>query len=354
MTIRLAAPAILLLSLATLASGAPETPGAASRPETVPAKVRVVPREYRVDGLVEAVHHATLSAQILGQVERIHYDVDDRVQRGDLLIKLRDSEYRSRFMQAEAELQSATAALEQLRDEFTRIAGLHRKRLTSESDMDKAEAELRGASARYDAAVAALEAAGEQLRYTEIRAPHPGLVTERHVEVGEVVSPGQPLMSGISLDHLKIMIDVPQSAIPALREHRELHVRLPDGQELMVSDITIYPIADSGSSSFRVRADLPEGTRKLFPGMFVKAFFVAGHKRVLVVPVTAVVKRSEVTGLYVVGDDDRVRFRQIRVGRQLGKEVVVLAGLSPGERTAVDPMVALATLKREASAAVRN
>jgi RND family efflux transporter MFP subunit len=354
MIIRRVLAAILFVGPAGLSAGTSETQQLTSQLETATAELRVVPQKYRVDGLVEAVHHATLSAQILGQVERIHYDVDDRVQRGDLLIKLRDSEYRSRLMQAEAELQSATAALEQLRDEFTRIAGLHRKGLTSESDMDKAEAELRGASARYDAAVAALEAAGEHLRYTEIRAPHTGLVTERHVQVGEVVSPGQPMMSGISLDHLKIMIDVPQSAIPALRDNRELHVHLPDGDDLIVYDITIYPIADSGSSSFRVRADLPEGTSGLFPGMFVKAFFIAGHKQVLVVPQTAVVKRSEVTGLYVVGDDDRIHFRQIRVGRELGTDVVVLAGLSPGERAAVDPIVALATLKREVSAAVRH
>jgi RND family efflux transporter MFP subunit len=322
---------------------------AAAKPlnlETATAELRVVPREYRVDGLVEAVHRATVSAQIMGQVERIYYDVDDRVEQGDLLLKLRDSELRSRYSQSAAELHSANAHLEQMQEEFERIAGIYDKQLASESALDKAQADLKGARARYDAAVGALEEAAEQLRYTEIRAPRAGLVTERLVEEGEIVNPGQPLMGGISLHQLKIMIDVPQSIVPTLREQPKLHVTTPAGDELEVRDITVYPEADSDSSSFRVRANLPAGTRELFPGMFVKVAFTVGHKQVLVIPSTAVVKRSEVTGVYVVGDDERVRFRQIRVGRQLDADVEVLAGLSPGERTAVDPLDALAALKR--------
>lgn len=350
MTARLVVLAALWSGLAAPAVAAPDAPLLA----TAAAELRVISREYRVDGIVEAVHHATVSAQILGQVESIYFDVDERVQHGDLLIKLRDSEHRARLMQAQAERDSATAVFKQMRDERSRIAGLFAKGSASASEMDKAEADVRNAEARRDAAVAAVEAAEEQLRHTEIRAPHTGLVTERHVEAGEVVRPGQPLMSGVSLDRLRIMIDVPQSVIPALRDDPQLHVQLPDAEELRVTDITIYPVADSGSSSFRVRADLPEGTRELFPGMFVKTYFVAGRKRVLVVPTAAVVKRSEVTGLYVVGDDGRVRFRQIRLGRELGADVVVLAGLSPGERAAIEPGVALVTLKRNGSAESRR
>jgi len=95
--------------------------------------------------------------------------------------------------------------------------------------------------------------------------------------------------------------------------------------------------------------DLPEGTKAVFPGMFVKTGFVTGEKRELVVPKAAVVYRSEVTGIYVLNGDDRVHFRQVRLGRDLGDALTVLAGLTEGERVALDPIAAGVVLKAQAA-----
>ena len=96
-----------------------------------------------------------------------------------------------------------------------------------------------------------------------------------------------------------------------------------------------------------MRLDLPRDTKSLFPGMFVKTGFVTGERRELAVPKGAVVHRSEVTGVYVVGDDGQVRFRQIRLGRALDDTYAVLAGLSEGERVALDPIAAGVVLKSQ-------
>lgn len=315
--------------------------------ETVAVESRTVQREYRLDGLVEAINRATVSAQVSGQVQSVFFDVHDQVAKGDLLLKLRDTEYRAGVTQAEAEVHSSTAQLNQRKEQYERVKGLFAKKLSSQSAMDQATADLKSSEARYAAATGALEQAEEQLGYTEIRAPYPGLATERHVEQGEMASPGQPVMSGISLDHLRVMIDVPQSVAPALRKSGKVRVALPDGTTPEIDDIKVYPIADSGSSSFKVRVNLPQGTKQLFPGMFVKVSLIVGEKQILAIPETAVVKRSEVTGVYVVQEDGRVRFRQIRIGRDLGDHVVVLAGLAEGERAASDPSAAVVAIKNQ-------
>ena len=100
--------------------------------------------------------------------------------------------------------------------------------------------------------------------------------------------------------------------------------------------MTIFPYAHSASNTFRVRLDLPQGQFALYPGMFVKVAFVVGDARRLLVPTTALVRRSEVTGVYVVDDEDRVRMRQVRVGGQFGERTEVLSGLREGERVALD------------------
>jgi RND family efflux transporter MFP subunit len=167
---------------------------------------------------VETVNRTTVSAQTQGRVESIFfYDVNDYVEKRAALVRLKDTEQRARVTQAAAELKSATAQLQQTKDEFARVKGLFGKKLSSASAMDDATAKLKGAQARFESAQAGLEQAQEQLGYTLIRAPYSGIVTRRHLEVGETASPGQPVMSGISLEQLRVSVDVPQSVIPAVR-----------------------------------------------------------------------------------------------------------------------------------------
>jgi hypothetical protein len=128
-----------------------------------------------------------------------------------------------------------------------------------------------------------------------------------------------------------------------------VRVHLPEGGTLTADKITVFPYAELSSNTFKVRLDLPEGTKGLFPGMFVKTGFVTGEKRELVVPKAAVAYRSEVTGVYVLNGGGKLHFRQVRLGRDLDDVLVVLAGLTEGERVALDPIAAGAALKAQAA-----
>jgi multidrug efflux pump subunit AcrA (membrane-fusion protein) len=104
-------------------------------------------------------------------------------------------------------------------------------------------------------------------------------------------------------------------------------------------ELTFFPVADPATNTFRVRATLAAGSVTLYPGTFVKVGFVVGETERLLLPATAIVQRSELTAVYVVGEE-AVTLRQIRVGRRYGDRVEVLAGLSPGEAVAADPVAA--------------
>jgi len=331
----------------------PAAPQAASALATAVVVSRTVPREYRLDGIVEAVNRSTVSAQTQGQVQEILFDVDDYVEKGTVVVRLKDTEHRARVAQATADLKSATAQVKQARDEHARFKGLFDKKNVSDSAMDKATAELAGAQAALDAAGARLAQAQEQLKYTEIRAPYSGILTERKVSEGEMASPGQPLVSGISLDTLRVTVDVPQSLIGPVRAGARALVYLPDDTPLESGAVTVFPYADAGSNTFKVRVDLPAaaapGANRLFPGMFVKIGFVVGEKAELAVPQASVVHRSEVKGVYVVDASGRVHLRQVRLGRALAGDVVVLSGLTAGEQVALDPIAAGVLLKAQAA-----
>ncbi|HEC05283.1 MAG TPA: efflux RND transporter periplasmic adaptor subunit [Thiolapillus brandeum] len=316
--------------------------------ETGMAREIMIPRVFRLDGVIEAVNKSTISAQTNGQVEAIYYDVDDVVKQGALLVKLKDTEQQAALRRAEADLRAAQAVLDDARKNYRRIKDLYTKKLVSKSDLDDAQVSLNTARAKLDVAKAALEQAREQLAYTRITAPYTGIVTERHVQVGEVAHPGTPLMSGISLQELRVAVDVPQSLIVAIREKSRAQVELPGGKWIEVSDLTVFPFADPSSNTFKVRLQLPKNIDRLFPGMLVKTAFETGVAPALIVPASAVVYRSEVTGLYVRDEDQQIRFRYVRLGDPLGEEALtVLSGLQEGDEVFLDPIAAGAELKRQ-------
>jgi len=304
-------------------------------------------QERIIDGRVQAVQQSTISAQTSGRVLEIRYDVDDFVEQGALIMRLSDSEQRARVNQAEGSLREARARLEEANAEFERIESVFEQQLVSRSEFDRARAARDSALARVQSAQAGLAEAQEQFGYSQVIAPFPGIVTERLVEVGEAVSPGTPLISGISLDRMRVEIDVPQRLVQALRRYREADVVLDIDQRIPAESLTFFPYADPTTNTFRVRLNLPEAGQNLnlFPGMFVKTAIKLGRDSRLIVPSEAVVFRSEVVAVYVVDDKNQISMRQIRVGRELPVGFEVLAGLREGERVALDPVHAGIHLK---------
>lgn len=333
---RKAAGPALLAALLVSAGGQAQRPAELA---TVTARTESAPLERVYDGTVEAVNQATVSAQTSGRIAEILYDVDDYVEAGAPIIRFTDVEQQATLRQAQAALNEAQANLREVQEEFERTAALFERGSASEREYERALAARDTAAARVAAARSAVSTAEQQVDYTLVRAPYAGIVTARHVELGESVTVGQPLMSGLSLEALRVTVELPQATAARVREHRSAAVLTEEGR-VEPTSITIFPFADPATNSFTTRVDLPDGQFSLYPGMFVKVAFVVGAARRLLIPTAALVRRSEVTGVYVVGGDGSVRLRQLRVGNEFGERVEVLAGLSDGERVAVDPVAA--------------
>ncbi len=320
--------------------------------DTVSVSYTQIPRVYRLDGVVEAVNRTTVSAQISGQVEAILFDVDDYVEKDEVIILLNDKQPAARLEQAKAEMEEAGARVKEAEEEYQRIKGVYEKKAVPKKSMDTAEAAMKAARARLKSARAGLQQAQEQFDYTRVRAPYSGIVTERHIEVGESAQPGMKLMSGLSLEVLRVNVDVPQSMINAVRTATEVAIETPKEDRIPVTGRTVFPFADSASHTFRVRLELKGDNLSLFPGMFVKAAFTTGEQKALVVPSVSIVRRSEVTAVYITTADGRLGMRFIRKGRELDNGyTVVLAGLQQGETVIVDPIKAGVQLKQQYSPA---
>lgn len=320
--------------------------------QAITAKRLEMPLEYMVDGVVEARQQATLSAEVAGKVETVNFDVGDFVEQGQVILTIRDREYRAQQQKARAALDEANANLQELRLEFNRNQDLRKQKLISQAVLDKASANLKAAQARTASAEANLAQAEEQLGYTVVRAPYSGVVVKRHVEPGESVAPGQAIMTGYGLGQLRVSANVPQSIIGGLREHGLARVvLLEDDSSIEVTRITIHPFANPQNHSFPVRLDLPEMKDSLFPGMLVKVALKIGSTERLLLPQQALVSRAEVNAVYVLDAAGRLSLRQVRPGNRIHDQVEILAGLDAGEVIALDPVRAGIEHKRQLDAA---
>jgi RND family efflux transporter MFP subunit len=171
---------------------------------------------------------------------------------------------------------------------------------------------------------------------------------ERHVELGETVSPGKPLMTGVSLGQLRALVEVPQSFINAIRKHKKARILLLDSnQSISGQSLTIFPYADPVRHAFRVRVELPKNIKNIYPGMLVKVAFTTDTTKRLMIPKTSLVQRSEVSAVYVIDPSGKVKMRQVRTGYMNDENVEILSGLDAGETIAVNPVKAGIALKTQ-------
>lgn len=379
-----------LLLIAPGLNAATETPFAVAQ-----VQFQTLPLEQVLDGVIEAVNKSTVSAETAGRVEEIMVDVNDFVPQGAPIVRLRSIEQRAGVEQAQASLREAEARLLEAQEysgveqaqasvreaqarvleaeaEYSRIRNVYEKQMVTRSEMDKVTANLNAAKARLQAAEAGVAKAREAQRagldsakarlqaaqasvakaresfsYTTINTPYSGIVLERHVELGEMVQPGKPLMTGFSLDELRVLVDVPQRLIGVIRQHQQARL-LPSsgGKPVAVKKLTFFPYADPHSNVFKVRADLPKKIEGLYPGMFVKMAFRVGESRRLTAPRQAIIQRGEVSAAYVIRDG-QINLRQVRPGRTEGELIEILAGLDEGETVALDPIQAGILLKEQ-------
>lgn len=347
---------LLLLGVLAGCGGEPASPATPALPELATFTVAASQGggERRWDGVVEAVQQSTLSAQTAARVASVAVDVNDRVEAGQVLLRLSAVEQQAGARSAQAQLRAAQAQASEAEANYRRYAELAPQQYVSKTQLEQARAARDSAIAARDAARAVLAQASQQSDYTVLRAPYAGVVARRHVEPGEAVQPGQPLIDVIAPGALRVELQLPEREAEAIRAAGSAELLLDDGRRVPAGRVTVYPYADAGSHSTTVRVELIE-TQGLKPGDSARLVFasapVSGQKNagMVRIPQSALLTRSEITAVYVVADG-RLQLRQLRLGERSGDQVQVLAGLKPGDVVAADPLAAVQALATQRSA----
>lgn len=300
------------------------------------------PLAYSAEGVVEAAKQSTVSAQISGRVAAVNFDVGDKVKKGQVLVRIDATEVGQALNERRAQLAEAMASFENAKSIYSRTQSLFEKKFVSQAALDKARAEFEAAKSRVDARRANVGIAANTESYATVVAPFSGVVSARHVEIGEMAYPGKPLMTGFDPRALRLTVSVPQYRLAAVKANLKEGAWIMLGQDkaLRPASVTVLPAANPLTHTTQVRLEFPPDTEGIYPGMFARAEFPLGHAEKLLIPASSVLRRSEVTAVYVLNGTGKYELRQVRLGEPADGEIEVLAGLSPGEKIALNPIKA--------------
>jgi RND family efflux transporter MFP subunit len=337
-TCRLAQAGIVVLA-ATLVMGA-ATAHAADKGGVGPVldvAVRELPQTIGAEGVVEAIRQTTLGAQVAGRIVAFDVKAGDTVRAGQVLVRIdaRTADQavaagRSQIAEAEANLANAKRKYERNRD-------LVAQKFVSQAALDQADAEYKAAQAQLAATTANAGGAIAAQSFTTVTAPYAGVVGATLAELGDMAQPGKPLLTVFDPRELRVTATLPQAALPQVQLDAPIRIEIPAlGKSLTAVKATVIPLADARTHTSRIRLDLPAADGVL-PGQFARARFVVATTRVLAIPAAALVRRGEVTAVYVVDGEGRPQLRQVRAGETVGEgQVEILAGLSAGDRIAAN------------------
>jgi len=315
---------------------------AAEQLAVAPVQYREVAQTYSAEGLVEATRQSTVSAQIGGRVKEVNFDVGDRVNKGQVILRIDEREAVQAMAGSQAQVLQAQANMQNAKSTYERSKQLFAQKFISQAALDKAQADYKVALAQAAASEAGAGQASLAHGYTAVVAPYSGVVAARLVELGEMVMPGKPLMTGFDPAEMRVVVSVPQYKLAEIGSNPVVMVEVPSlNRWIKPALTTVQPIADARTHSTQVRVNLAANEAGVYPGMFVRAHFVIGKANKLMIPGSAVLRRSEVVAVYVVDEKGAVKLRQVRLGEgTVHGAVEVLAGLNPGEKVALDPVKA--------------
>jgi RND family efflux transporter MFP subunit len=296
-----------------------DLPSAAVRVQTVESRKRVATEE--VVGTVRAKLRSIVEGKVSGKIEQMLVVPGRQVKAGEVLAVIDAREVQAR-------LDQALAVRQQAESDLKRFTLLLEQKILSQSEYD-------GAQSRFRVADAAAKEAETMLGYTKVTAPFAGVITRKHADVGDLATPGKPLLDMEDSRALRLEADVPEAVVGRLTLGDKLPVRiaaLEKESEGVISEIA--PAADPNSRTFLVKLDLPD-TPGLRAGQFGRVAMPVGETSALRVPVSAVVQRGQMEIVFVA-KGGRAELRLVKTGKRIGNEVELVSGIEAGEKIVVE------------------
>jgi multidrug efflux pump subunit AcrA (membrane-fusion protein) len=337
---------------------------AAAPVATAAAELSTLPSSVEAGGVVRARVTALIASRVMAPIVDVRVRAGDRIRRGDVLVTLDARDLRANDARAqaatvsaaesvraaEADVRATESSVRLARLTHDRVAALQTKRSATSEELDQtvaalsaaeaqhasSQARLAAAAAQRDAAKAAAEAAAVTATYATLTAPFDGIVAERSADPGSMATPGSPLLTleDPTTYRLEVRLDETRAAVVGLGG--DATVQLDSRDTSVAGRIVEIARVDPMSHSFLVKIQLPAGSA-VRSGQFGRATFSGPPRQAITVPPSSLVRRGQLTFVFVADADRRVHLRPVSAGATANGRTEVLAGVRQGDHVVVSP-----------------
>jgi RND family efflux transporter MFP subunit len=289
-------------------------------------------------GEVEAVQTANISTRVMGRITDIFVKTGDRVNKGQLLARVWDEDIKAKRAQADAMIAEAEGAYATAQKDYDRFNNLYQQQSATAKELDNVTLQSNTAKARVAAARQMRTEVNAVLSYSSLTAPFAGVVTQKLSEAGSMANPGMPVLTIEQDGILQVSASIAESDISNIHLGDTATIQIKSTGECFDGKvIQINPSSQFTGGQYIVKISIPEKTKNdIYAGMFAGVSIPVKDIRkvkndVVLVPLSAIINRDELTGIYTVSATNTALLRWIRLGKTYGDKVEVISGLSKDE-----------------------
>lgn len=294
-----------------------------------------------VSGKVESVHTAYISTRLMGIITKLNVKLGDRVQKGQVLATISSQDIQAKRAQTDAMIAEAEANLQNASRDLDRFTALYKQQSASAKELDNVTLQYSSAKARVQAAQQMKNEVNAMIGYATLTAPFSGIVTQKNAEAGSMASPGMPILAIEQGGVLQVSAAVPESEINRLVKGNAADIEIKSTGKKITGKISeINPSSQFTGGQYIVKISIPGSDQSgVYSGMYVNVYLplkaqAAGDsvEGAILVPVSILVKKDQLYGLYTISNNNTAMLRMVRVGKTVGDKVEIVSGLAREEK----------------------
>ena len=297
-------------------------------------------KELNFSGQIEASQTVNISTRIMGFITAINVKVGDHVNKGQLLVSISNDDIKAKRAQTDAMISEAEASFNNAKKDQDRFNNLYKQQSASAKELDNINLQYNSAKSRLEAARQMRNEVSAMMSYTQLTAPFSGIVSQKMMDAGSMASPGMPILTIEQAGVLQVSASVPENNIQQLQLGSKATVQIQSADKTFQSTVSqINPSSQFTGGQFIVKIKIPESAQKgLYAGMYANiaiplknAIAKTTNEDAVLVPLSAIENKNQLTGLYTVSSNNHALLRWVRLGKTYGDKVEVLSGLEKNE-----------------------
>ncbi|MBZ5855611.1 efflux RND transporter periplasmic adaptor subunit [Flavihumibacter profundi] len=301
-------------------------------------------KELNISGKIEASQSVNISTRVMGYITMLKVKVGDRVAKGQLLATISNQDMLAKRAQADAMIEEAQAALNSAQKDYDRFTVLYKQQSATEKELDNVTLQYNAAKSRLEGAKQMRNEVNAMLGYTNLKAPFAGIVTQKLAEAGNMANPGMPILVIEQSGSYQVSASVPENSISQIKQGGTATITISAIGKSIPGTITqVNQSSEFTGGQYLIKVAIADKDKVgLYAGMYANVAIPVVQKGTveidgdrLMVPVSSIEFKDQLTGLYTIGSNNTALLRWVRLGKTYGANVEVLSGLGKNEQFVV-------------------